>query len=390
VGKISPLLSQSDSAAASATTASGTHQPSNATMLDAVIILLFVFTFAGVGFDSIDLLPESVIVQISNMEALRWLAAGFMSIIGLAIGLVAQTTYRRLEKRIRQTPIETLLTRAVGLVIGLLIANLMLAPIFLLPIPGEFSFLKPTLAIFGSIIFAFLGISLADTHGRTFLRLINPNSIETMLLAEGTLKPIAPKILDTSCIIDGRIEPLLATGFVEGQVLVPQFVLAELQQLADASNDQKRIRGRRGLDILQSIQDVFPERIVIHSADYDDIATVDAKLVHLAQEINGTLLTNDYNLSKVASLQKVEILNVNDLSQAVRPIYLPGDSLDLKIIKQGKEPSQGIGYLEDGTMVVVEEGKDYVGSAVRVIVTSALQTSAGRMIFAKPPSVLAS
>ncbi|MBD2654304.1 PIN/TRAM domain-containing protein [Synechocystis sp. FACHB-383] len=359
-------------------------------MLDAVIILLSIFTFAGVGFAVVDLLPDSVQMQISNMDALRWLAAGFMSIIGLAIGLVAQTTYRRLENQIRQTPIETILTRAVGLVIGLLIANLMLAPIFLLPIPGEFSFIKPTLAVFGSVIFAFLGISLADTHGRTFMRLINPNSIETMLLAEGTLKPIAPKIVDTSCIIDGRIEPLLATGFIEGQVLVPQFVLAELQQLADASNDQKRVRGRRGLDILGSIQADFPESIVIHSADYDDIATVDAKLVHLAQEINGILLTNDYNLSKVANLQKVQILNVNDLAQAVRPIYLPGDSLALKIVKQGKEASQGVGYLEDGTMVVVEEGRNHVGSELQVIVTSALQTSAGRMIFAKTPSVLAS
>jgi uncharacterized protein YacL len=306
------------------------------------------------------------------------------------MGLVAQTTYRRLEQRIRKTPIETILTRAVGLVIGLLIANLMLAPIFLLPIPGEFSFLKPTMAVLGSVVFAFLGISLADTHGRTFLRLINPNSIETMLVAEGTLQPIAPKILDTSCIIDGRIEQLLATGFIEGQILVPQFVLAELQQLADTSNDQKRVRGRRGLDILRSIQQDFPERIIIHSADYDDIATVDAKLVHLSQEINGILLTNDYNLSKVANLQKVSILNVNDLAQAVRPVYLPGDTLDLKILKQGKEPAQGIGYLEDGTMVVVEEGREYVGAELRVIVTSALQTSAGRMIFAKPPSVLAS
>ena len=252
-------------------------------MLDTVIILLFVFTFAGVGFDSIDLLSPQVQEQISNIEALRWLVAGFLSIIGLAIGLVAQTTYRRLEKRIRQTPIEILLTRAVGLVIGLLIANLMLAPIFLLPIPGEFSFLKPTLAIFGSIIFAFLGIGLADTHGRTFLRLVNPNSLNTMLVAEGTLKPVAPKILDTSCIIDGRIEPLLDTGFLEGQVLVPQFVLGELQQLADSSNDQKRVRGRRGLDSLNRIQEVFPEKIVIHSADYEDIPTVDSKLVHLAQ-----------------------------------------------------------------------------------------------------------
>jgi uncharacterized protein YacL len=246
------------------------------------------------------------------------------------------------------------------------------------------------MAVLGSVVFAFLGISLADTHGRTFLRLINPNSIETMLVAEGTLQPIAPKILDTSCIIDGRIEQLLATGFIEGQILVPQFVLAELQQLADTSNDQKRVRGRRGLDILRSIQQDFPERIIIHSADYDDIATVDAKLVHLSQEINGILLTNDYNLSKVANLQKVSILNVNDLAQAVRPVYLPGDTLDLKILKQGKEPAQGIGYLEDGTMVVVEEGREYVGAELRVIVTSALQTSAGRMIFAKPPSVLAS
>jgi uncharacterized protein YacL len=335
-------------------------------------------------------LPEAVKVQISNIEALRWLGAGFTAVIGLAMGLVAQTTYRRLEQRIRKTPIETILTRAVGLVIGLLIANLMLAPIFLLPIPGEFSFLKPTMAVLGSVVFAFLGISLADTHGRTFLRLINPNSIETMLVAEGTLQPIAPKILDTSCIIDGRIEQLLATGFIEGQILVPQFVLAELQQLADTSNDQKRVRGRRGLDILRSIQQDFPERIIIHSADYDDIATVDAKLVHLSQEINGILLTNDYNLSKVANLQKVSILNVNDLAQAVRPVYLPGDTLDLKILKQGKEPAQGIGYLEDGTMVVVEEGREYVGAELRVIVTSALQTSAGRMIFAKPPSVLAS
>jgi uncharacterized protein YacL len=359
-------------------------------MLDAIIVLIFIFAFAGVGFDSVDLLPEAVKVQISNIEALRWLGAGFTAVIGLAMGLVAQTTYRRLEQRIRKTPIETILTRAVGLVIGLLIANLMLAPIFLLPIPGEFSFLKPTMAVLGSVVFAFLGISLADTHGRTFLRLINPNSIKTMLVAEGTLQPIAPKILDTSCIIDGRIEQLLATGFIEGQILVPQFVLAELQQLADTSNDQKRVRGRRGLDILRSIQQDFPERIIIHSADYDDIATVDAKLVHLSQEINGILLTNDYNLSKVANLQKVSILNVNDLAQAVRPVYLPGDTLDLKILKQGKEPAQGIGYLEDGTMVVVEEGREYVGAELRVVVTSALQTSAGRMIFAKPPSVLAS
>ncbi len=357
-------------------------------MLDAVIILLFVFAIASIGYSGVDLLPVTVQSQISNIEALRWLSAGFASIIGLALGLVAQTTYRRLETQVRQTPIEVILTRSVGLVIGLLIANLILDPIFFLPIPREFSFIKPIIAILGSIMFSYLGVSLADTHGRTFLRLINPNSMESILVAEGTLQAAATKVVDTSCIIDGRIEQLLDTGFIEGQILIPQFILQELQQLADGSNDQKRVRGRRGLDILNRMQQEFPDRIIIHPADYEDISTVDAKLVHLAQEINATLLTNDYNLSKVANLQKVTILNVNDLAQAVRPIYLPGDTLDLKILKAGKEPTQGIGYLEDGTMVVVEEGKDYLGGELRVVVTSALQTSAGRMIFAKPQNSL--
>jgi uncharacterized protein YacL len=268
-------------------------------------------------------------------------------------------------------------------VIGLLLANLMLAPIFLLPIPGNFSFIKPMMAILGSVMFAVLGVSLADTHGRTFLRLINPNSIESMLVAEGTLKPVATKILDTSCIIDGRIQQLLSTGFLEGQILIPQFILNELQQLADATNDQKRVRGRRGLDILNQMQETYPDKIVIHPEEYEEVTTVDAKLLHLAHDINAMLITNDFNLSKVASLQKIEILNVNDLAQAVRPIYLPGDYIDLKILKQGKEPTQGIGYLEDGTMVVVEDANGHVGEEMRVIVTSALQTSAGRMIFAK-------
>jgi uncharacterized protein YacL len=295
-----------------------------------------------------------------------------------------QTTYRRVETQVRQMPIDVLITRSIGLVVGLLVANLMLAPVFLLPIPSEFAFIKPLAAILGSVMFAFLGVALADTHGRAFLRLINPHSLEAMLVAEGTLKPAATKVIDTSCIIDGRLESLLETGFLEGQLLIPQFVLQELQMVADASNDQKRVRGRRGLDILNRIEEHYPDRVVIHSADYDDLQTVDAKLVRLAQEINATLLTNDYNLSKVASVQKVPVLNVNDLTQAVRPVYLPGDSLDLKILKEGKEAAQGVGYLEDGTMVVVEEGGTHIGDEIRVVVTSALQTSAGRMIFARP------
>jgi len=322
--------------------------------------------------------------QVTNPDALRWVCAGFGAMIGFAIGLIAQSSYRRVAQQIREMPAPVLLSRSVGLVLGLLVANLLLAPILLLPIPQEFSFIKPLAAVVGSIMFSVSGVSLADTHGRSLLRLINPNSVETMLFAEGTLKPSSAKVLDTSCIIDGRISALLDTGFLEGQLLVPQFVLQELQQVADASNDQKRVRGRRGLDVLNQIREAYPERVVIHSADYEDIATVDAKLVKLVQDINGTLLTTDYNLNKVATVQRVPVLNVNDLTQAVRPSYLPGDSIDLKILREGKEPAQGVGYLDDGTMVVVEEGRAFVGGELQVIVTSALQTSAGRMIFARP------
>lgn len=354
-------------------------------MIDFLIILLLIIAGAGVGYDSVELLPNNVLLQVTNLEALRLVMGVFGGIIGGAIGLVVQTSYRRLESRIRNMPVDVLLTRSVGLILGLLLANLMIAPVFLLPIPGDFSFIKPVVAVLGSVMFSFTGVTLADAHGKTLLRLINPNSVEAMLVAEGTLKPAATKVLDTSSIIDGRIEELMGTGFVEGQILVLQFVLQELQQLADSANDQKRMRGRRGLDILNRMQENYPDRIIIHSADYDDINNVDAKLVKFSQEINGTLVTNDYNLSKVANVQKIPVLNVNDLAQSLRPVYLPGDLIDLKILKPGKEPAQGIGYLEDGTMVVVEEGKKHLGGVeVRVVVTSALQTTAGRMIFARP------
>ncbi|WP_088239754.1 PIN/TRAM domain-containing protein [Calothrix rhizosoleniae] len=352
-------------------------------MLDAIIIFSFVLAAAGLGFYSTDLLPNGTLERVTNLEALRLVVAAFAAILGGAVGLRFQTGYRRLETQVREMSPEAIFTRAIGLVIGLLIANLMLAPLFLLPIPPDFSFIKPLVAVVGSIVLAYTGMNVADTHGRGLLRLINPNTMETMVV-EGTLKPANTKVLDTSCIIDGRIETLLETGFLEGQIILPQFILQELQQVADASKDQKRVRGRRGLEILNRIQENYSARILINSIDYEDIPTVDAKLVKFAQEINATLLTNDYNLSQVASVQKVPVLNVNDLVNAVRPSYLPGDNIDLKIIKEGKEPSQGVGYLDDGTMVVVEEGSSYVGGELRVIVTSALQTSAGRMIFAKP------
>jgi len=361
-------------------------------MLDVFIILTFIAVGAAIGFRGVDLLPDLLTpgeLEGVNLEGLRWVITGFGALFSLGIGFAAQVSCRRIEKRIQALPTDVLLTRSAGLVVGLLVANLMLAPIFLFPLPKEFAFIKPTAAVLGSLIFAFLGLTLADIHGQTILRLINPNSIESKLMAEGTLQPSTTKILDTSCIIDGRIEGLLTTRFLDGQILVPRFILQELQTLADAGNDQKRARGRRGLDILNHLRTEYPDQITIHPADYDDVATVDAKLVRLAQDINASMVTNDYNLNKVASVQNIQVLNINDLAKSLRPIYLPGDSLDLKIIKAGKEPEQGVGYLEDGTMVVVEEAKDHIGDEVPVVVTSALQTSAGRMIFARPQTAWA-
>ena len=192
------------------------------------------------------------------------------------------------------------------------------------------------------------------------------------------------KILDTSVIIDGRVADICQTGFLEGTIVIPQFVLEELQHIADSSDVLKRNRGRRGLDILNRIQKELAIKVEIYEGDFEEISEVDSKLVKLAKITNGILVTNDFNLNKVCELQNVSVLNINDLANAVKPVVLPGEELTVQVIKDGKEYHQGVAYLDDGTMIVVEEGREYIGKRIEVLVTSVLQTSAGRMIFAKP------
>lgn len=191
------------------------------------------------------------------------------------------------------------------------------------------------------------------------------------------------KIVDTSVIIDGRIADVCETGFIEGTLIIPQFVLHELQLIADSSDSLKRIRGRRGLDILKRIQNQAKVQIHITEEDFPRIKEVDAKLVALAKKRDAQILTNDFNLNKVADLQGVGVLNLNQLAEAMKPLVLPGETLDVLVSKEGKEPMQGIAYLDDGTMVVVDQGRQLVGETAKVIVTSVLQTTAGRMIFAR-------
>ncbi len=191
------------------------------------------------------------------------------------------------------------------------------------------------------------------------------------------------KILDTSVIIDGRIADISDTGFLEGIMIIPRFVLAELQQIADSADSLKRQRGRRGLDILNKMKKGIKAVVQIVDDDFPEVKEVDEKLIHLGKKLDGAVVTNDFNLNKVAQLQGVKVLNINELSNAVKPIVLPGEELSILVAKEGKDSDQGIGYLEDGTMIVVEKGRQYIGKKVDVVVTSVLQTTAGRMIFAK-------
>lgn len=192
------------------------------------------------------------------------------------------------------------------------------------------------------------------------------------------------KILDTSVIIDGRIADICKTGFIEGTLVIPEFVLEELQHIADSSDLLKRNRGRRGLDILNKIQKELDVKVLIYEGDYEEIGEVDSKLVKLAKALRGKVVTNDFNLNKVCELQGVSVLNINDLANAVKPVVLPGEEIVVQVIKDGKEHGQGVAYLDDGTMIVVEGGREFIGTTMEVLVTSVLQTSAGRMIFAKP------
>jgi uncharacterized protein YacL len=196
----------------------------------------------------------------------------------------------------------------------------------------------------------------------------------------------SPKIFDTSVIIDGRIADIMKTGFIEGPIVIPEFVLVELRHIADSSDSLKRNRGRRGLDILNRIRTEYGVDIYNTEADksLDEIPEVDVKLLKLAQVLRGKVVTNDFNLNKVATIKGVEVLNINELANTLKPVVLPGEDMNIFPVKEGKENNQAVAYLDDGTMIVVEEGRRFIGKAVDVLVTSVLQTSAGRMIFAKP------
>ena len=294
-------------------------------------------------------------------------------ILGLLIGFCGSLLVIGIEIIISKVPWRKLILAVAGLIVGLLTANL-LANFFLL-IPPENPGIENLIRFALYFVFSYLGI-IIGLKGFEELGFVFP-FLSTLKEGEKLL------IVDTSVLIDGRVYDLMKSGFIDYKLIIPQFIIKELQELADCSSDVKRQRGRRGLEVLNKLKDDPEISAKVYDVDYPDIEAVDTKLVKLANELNAAILTNDYNLTKVAEVQNIKVLNLNTLTTLMRPRLMSGEEISLKIIKEGKEAGQGVGYLEDGTMIVVEHGSKYVGKVVDIVIDSSIQTPTGRIIFAR-------
>lgn len=290
------------------------------------------------------------------------------------------------EQKLVSMPPLYLLFGAVMTILGLVLAALISIPLWRMNVPV----LNNIVPILLMILFAYMGARIGTTRMNEWKSLFtrrhenqtDKNGNEVITKQDTNYHHY--KILDTNILIDGRIYDLAKTGFLEGTLLVPNFVLYELQYIADAGESIKRVRGRRGLDILNKLRTENIMPIEMYEGDFPDIKEVDSKLIALAKKVDGVIVTNDYNLSKVVAFQNVKVLNINALAKSLRPRVIPGEQLHVKIVKKGTERAQGVAYLDDGTMIVVEDGRYFMNQEITVEVTSALQTDAGRMIFARP------
>jgi uncharacterized protein YacL len=309
-----------------------------------------------------------------------------MGLLGILTGLIL-TPYvtTRPLKHIRDSlvkmPTERLVAIILGIFMGLIAASLLTLPLSSLPAP-----FKQILPLASAVVLCYLSIVILTLRQKdlssalTFFREERGGkSSSTSSASEDSVI-----LLDTSVIIDGRITDISKSGFIRSTLLVPNFVLMELQHIADSADSLRRNRGRRGMDVLQMLQNECPIPVRITDMDVSEVREVDSKLVALARELNCPIMTNDYNLNRIAEIQGVTVLNINDLANAVKAIFLPGEEFSVKVVQEGREEGQGVAYLEDGTMVVIEDGRNLIQQTISVVVTKVLQTSAGRMIFARP------
>ena len=336
----------------------------------------------GNGFFGITF--ANMILALPGLFVFSWLALVLAPFITNSIFNYAELLTSSLSK----IPTSDILVMVFGIGIGLILANLIGSPFSRLPIVG--SYIPIILSLILSVVGAKLALRKHNDIVGFFNRIPNRKAIKPEEKQPDVLAgPLGDrlyscnKLLDTSVIIDGRIMDIVAAGFLDGQLVVPNFVLEELQKLSDSADNLKRAKGRRGLDLVQDLRISYKDQVVVVDNDFDDISEVDAKLVRLAKQAQAAIITNDYNLNKVAGIQGVKVLNINELANAIKPVVIAGEEMHVYLVKEGKEPNQAIAYLDDGTMIVVENGRHSIGSSIPVVVTSVLQTAAGRMIFAK-------
>lgn len=356
-------------------------------MLKWIIQITFILIGGTLG---LLLLPQ--LYELINLSPNPWLNNPYVSVLLGAIMLYVLALFmtdhligvmKWMEDSLLKAPIGDLLFGTLGLIVGLSVAFLLNFAVDAIQLPV----ITAVLPVLLTIILGYLGFQVGFKKREEMTQMFMSSKTQSQKKKGGdssqALQQASYKLLDTSVIIDGRISDISSTGFIEGVLVVPQFVLTELQHIADSSDTLKRTRGRRGLDVLKVLQNERASAVLITDDDFDDIQEVDLKLVRLAKKMDGVVVTNDFNLNKVCDLHKVPVLNINDLANAVKPVVIPGEDMHIVVIKDGKEQNQGVAYLDDGTMIVVEDGKSYIGQAINVVVTSVLQTSAGRMIFAK-------
>lgn len=357
-------------------------------------IFKFLFTVIGalVGIFIVSVLSDIDFVRgIGSQKIITGVSVVIVFLFALIFFILSPRVFKALEdllviweRQIQTKSFTEVILGAVGLILGLIIAFLISQPIYKIPIPYVGSVIS--ILLYGML--GYLGLTIGMSNKDTIsekVRDLTSLAAKRNVKAKDVAKEYTgiPKVLDTSVIIDGRILDIAKAGFIEGPLVVPVFVLEELQHIADSADGLKRNRGRRGLDTVAEIQELKNVEVIIYNGKIEEIPEVDSKLLKLATELNGKIVTNDFNLNKVARVQNLDVLNINELANAVKPLYLPGEEMEILIVREGKEHKQGLAYLDDGTMIVVENGKDLIGEKVNVVVTSALQTSAGKMIFAK-------
>ncbi len=339
------------------------------------IIGMVVFGLLG-GYFGVDLAKVTII----TIEE----GAVIFGLVGALFGLVLTPTLttrplKSLRSLLSQLDSRTLGSGLAGLTIGLVIAALLAFPISLLPSP-----LGEVFPFIGVLLFSYIGVAVFVSRKNDIFSAFGGRAFSLADRGGKTRDKERVILVDTSVIIDGRIADIAQTGFLVGELLIPRFVLDELQHIADSADGLRRQRGRRGMEILADLQESNTIPVRISDIDVEGTREVDSKLVILARQLSCPILTNDYNLNRVAEIQGVPVLNINELANSVKAVLLPGESVEVKIIQEGKERGQGVGYLSDGTMVVVEDGKDHMNEDINSIVTKVLQTAAGRMIFARP------